>query len=395
MAIRNVAATAVLGLLFVSLVVIYLMIPQNTLVTFLSLLIMLVSLIVAQSRSWRDIGIMAVFAGLVSLVAAGLVGNAVFGGAGRIIVPLVWLVILFAMFTSSQRALLPVPRDRAILVVNRFTGTAHAAEGPIAPPLIPGVEQQLAVIPLYELSTDKRVDKINTRARHNIDGIEVHIHYQVKEASRALGGIPNRSQAQNQIAKDLNKDLREARLDVTFWEKLLNHQMELEVEDIVRSVIYNNVIAQNALEIYNKREELAEATKLQLSKLVHRWGIEIIDLEFDRIDVNPDVFKGINKAFVREDETLLEKIKAEREASHIRLVGEARTEAETKRITQMIQTLRETGADLSADDLRDIVIDAIRYTTEMNMESAFMRAIPEPAPAPKPAGDSKDNGSKK
>ena len=62
MAIKNVATSAVLGLLFVSLVAIYLLIPTNNLVLSLSVLIMLVSLIVAQSRGWREIGAMAVFA---------------------------------------------------------------------------------------------------------------------------------------------------------------------------------------------------------------------------------------------------------------------------------------------------------------------------------------------
>src|SRR5690349_18610650 len=110
MAIRSVASSAVLGLLFVSLLVVYLLLPSNGLVMFLAVLIMLVSLIVAQSQRWRDIGVMAAFAALVSLVAASLFGRNFFGGIGSIVVPVIWGLVLLAMFSWTQRNMLPVPR---------------------------------------------------------------------------------------------------------------------------------------------------------------------------------------------------------------------------------------------------------------------------------------------
>src|SRR6266508_2886203 len=242
MAIRKVAASAVLGLLFLSLLVIYLLLPLNRLVLFLAVLIMLVSLIVAQSQRWRDIGVMAVFAALVSVVAAALTGRNVFGSFGSVLVPILWALVLLGLFAWAQRNMLMVPRDRAILVVNRYTGSLHNVDGPIAPPLIPSIERRMAVIPLYELSQDVRVEKVNTK-RFNVDSIHVHIHYRVADATRALRGIPNRSQVQSQIAKGMSMDLRKARQDITFWEKLLGNQMALEVEDIVREVVIDAIRA--------------------------------------------------------------------------------------------------------------------------------------------------------
>lgn len=391
MAIRKVAASAVLGLLFVSLVAIYLLIPQNNLVTFLCILILLMGLLVAQSQRWRDIAIMTAFAAIVSLVAASLFGRARFGDFGAVIVTLVWAVILFALFTWAQRNVMPVPKDRAILIVNRYSGALHIAEGPIAPPLIPIVESKLAVIPLYELSEDAPIDKVNTK-RQNVDRIDVHIHYRVVDARRALGGIPNRSQAQNEIAKEMGKSLPEARLDTTFWEKLLSRQMKLEVDDIVREVVYDNVFAQNPIEVYMKREDLAEIVRERLSKPVHRWGVAIMNLEFERIDVSVDVIKAINKANIRLDQTEEKRLEAEREAMRIKLLGEAQAESEAIRVTQIVRALKASNVELSADELRDIVIDAIHAAAEINMETALGRPLLE---LPPPAADKKDNGAKK
>ena len=368
MAIKTVATSAVLGLLFASLVVIYLLIPTNGLVLFLSVLIMLVSLIVAQSRRWRDIGVMAVFSALVSLVAATLLGGALFNSAGRIIVPVVWALVLLGMFSWTQRNVLRVPSDRKILIANYYSGSVRIADGPISPPLTPGVEFKLAEIPMYSLNTDVRVEKINTRARHNVDAIELHAEYHVKDPQIILSGIPNRSQAEAEIAKSLNKPLDEARLDVVYWEKLLHRQMEEEMKDTVRALIFNNTTAQNVIEIYTNREALAEMMHERLSDAVRRWGIEVLALEIEKVEFNPEIAKGINKANVREDETLVEKIKAEREATRIRLTGAAQAEAEAMRVAEMVKALKESGVDLSPDALREIVIDAIHAAADASLE---------------------------
>jgi len=230
----------------------------------------------------------------------------------------------------------------------------------------------MAVIPLYELSQDVRVEKVNTK-RFNVDSIHVHIHYRVADATRALRGIPNRSQVQSQIAKGMSMDLRKARQDITFWEKLLGNQMALEVEDIVREVVYNNVFAQNPLEVYQRREDLAGLVHDRLSKLVSRWGVEIDALEFERIDVDPAVLQRLNKANIRLDNIEQKKSDAEGEAAWIERTGAAQAKAEAMRVAEMVQALKESGVDMTANDLREIVIDAIHASTEWGMEGELAR----------------------
>ena len=393
MAIRNAAASAVLRLLFLSLVVIYLLTPQNGLVTFLSILILVVSLVVAQSRRWHEIAIMAVFAAIVSLVAASLYGRARFGDIGGVVALLIWGGILILLFVWTQRNMRPVGKDRAVLIRNQYTGETYTISGAIAPPLMPFTEANVAEIPLYELTNDVQVEKINTK-RQNVDRIDVRIYYRVVDPLLALRGIPNRGKAQNDIAGKMNKRVSEARLEVTFWEQLLGQQMKLEVEDIVRDVIYDNVYAQNPLEVYTRREDLAELVRERLSELVRRWGVAVNSLDFERVDVNPDVMKSINKVNIREDETLLREIEAKREARRLELLVDAQVNSEAKRVKQLVTALQETGVDLSADDLREIVLDAIHASVDVNMETALMRPMLE-GPAPKPAAGAKDNVAKK
>src|SRR3954447_22284953 len=158
MSIKNTAISAVLALMFLSLLTIYLISAPSPLITFLSVLIMLVGLIMAQSSNWRDIGILAAVAVIVSMVAIALVSSPRLGWAGSLIALLLWGLILFALFSSARRSIVPLPRDRAILIRNTFNGQVHLADGPIAAPNMPFMEHVIAVIPLYELSTDVRVE---------------------------------------------------------------------------------------------------------------------------------------------------------------------------------------------------------------------------------------------
>jgi len=384
MATRNVAASTVLGLLFLSLLAIYLIVAPSGLVAFLAVLIMLVSLIVAQSGNWRDVGILAGFAAAISLIAVGLIANLRYGTLGTAVALLIWAVVLGMIVSWTQRNVIVVPTDRAILVRNRYTGGSYILAGDVAPPLTPGIEMRISEIPLYELATDARVEKINTK-RQNIDAIDLNIHYRVTNPKQALTGIPNRSEAQSTIAKDMGKKIEEARLDVAFWENLLNSQMKAEVDDIVRAVIFDNAFAQNPLEVAAKRTDLSDTVCEQLRKHVSRWGVDLIDLEIERVEINPDVMKSINKANIRIDTTEEKRLEAEREATRVALVGGAQAGVEATRVTKIVEVLQSSGIDLSTDDLRRIVTDAIHAAAEANLESILLRPPPESPPA-KPAG---------
>ena len=166
-------------------------------------------------------------------------------------------------------------------------------------PNIPVMERVVAVIPLYELSSDIRVEKINTQ-RQNVDAVDILIRYKVKDPYSTLTGIPNLGQALDIVAKEMNQNLEEARLQVTFWENLLNRQMKIDTDDVVLEVIFDNRFAQNPLEVFSKRQDLEQTVIDRLRRLVSRWGVELIELRFERVEFNPEVAKAINKAEGRE-----------------------------------------------------------------------------------------------
>jgi regulator of protease activity HflC (stomatin/prohibitin superfamily) len=378
MSIKNTAVSVILGLMFLSLLTIYMITAPSPLITFLSVLIMLVGLIMAQSNSWRDIGILAAISVIVSMVAIALVASARLGSVGTLIALLLWGLLLFALFSSARRTIVLLPRDRAILIRNLFTGQVHLADGPIMASSLPIVERVVATIPLYTLSADVNVEKVNTK-RMNVDLIDVQVRYKLKDPQRALGGIPNLSQAQKEVAKDLGKDISDARLDVIFWEQLLNRQMRLDIDDIVREVIYDNVFAQNPVEVQGRRADLIETVRDQLKHRINYWGGEIIALNIDRIEVSSEVRKTIMKAAGRLDETELKEIEAQRDATRIRHVLGAEVEAEAERVRAIVTALRESGVEITPD----LIVKAITATSDWQMEGDFSLLAQQPPSAEK------------
>lgn len=372
MSIKNAAISAVLGLMFLSLLTIYTISLPSPLITFLSVLIMLVGLIMAQSRNWRDILILAAVSVIVSMVAVGLVASARLGRAGTLLVLLLWAGLLFAMVASARRTLVPLPRDRAILIRNVFTGQVHLADGPIVAPSLPIMESVVAYIPLYTLSTNAVVEKVNTK-RMNVDLIDVQVRYRVKEPQRALGGIPNLSQAQREVAKD--KDVSAARLDVMFWEQLLNRRMQHDIEDVVREVIYDNGFAQNPIEVQSSRLDLTEAIGDALKDRVRQWGGDILALNLDRVEINPEVRKAINKMAGRLEETEVKELEAKRDAYRIREVLGAEVEIEAARVRAIIDALQSANIPIDAE-----VLKALTVTSDWQMEGDFSMLTQQPPP---------------
>ena len=377
MSIKNTAVSSILGLMFLSLLVIYLISAPSMLITFLSVLIMLVGLIMAQSSSWRDIGILAAVAVIISMVAVALVASARLGSVGIVIALVLWGLLLWTLFSSARRSIMPLPRDRAILIRNLVTGQVHRADGPIVGPNVPFMERLVAVVPLYELFSDVRVEKINTQ-RQNIDAVDIHIRYKVKEPHNTLAGIPNLSQALEIVAKEMNQNLDEARLQVTFWENLLDRQMKIDTDDVVLEVAFDNRFAQNPIEFFSKRQDLEQTVIDRLRWLVSRWGVELIHLRFERVEFNPEVAKSINKAGIREEETLQKKIEAERDATRIDLILGAEVKAEAERVKAIIAALKDSGVEITPD----LIVKAITATSDWQMEGDFSLLTQQPSPLP-------------
>ncbi len=78
---------------------------------------------------------------------------------------------------------------------------------------------------------------------------------------------------------------------------------------------------------------------------------------------------------MREDETQLKLIEAQREATRIELTGKAQAEVEAVRVMAMVRALQESGVELSPEALREIVVEAIHAATEASFESMAIRPM--------------------
>lgn len=369
---RYAAASLALGLMFVSLVVIYLSVPQNDTVTLLCVIIMAVSLLITLNGTWNEIGMMAAFAALTSLMASYFLGRDVLGDTGSVLFPLLWIGVLLYIFRWISRHTVVVPEDHAIMVARFYSGSLYRLQPPLAPPLIPLLERRVATIPLYELSHDVKVAKINTGGSHSIDEVEVHLRYRVKNPEFALANIPNRGQIQNEVAREMGRDLEQARLDVAFWEKLLARQLTHEVDDIVREVIFAET--KSATDAYQKRLHISREVFRRLNELTQRWGVIVSRVDIDYFSVPEDRFRSPDP-----DGPVKQEVKRILETS------KAEAQAEAERIRQIVRVLREEGIEIAPEIIGALLIP--EWTGEI--EPLL------PPPAAKPLSDGPGNGGAK
>lgn len=369
---RYAAASLALGLMFVSLVVIYLSVPQNDTVTLLCVIIMAVSLLITLNGTWNEIGMMAAFAALTSLMASYFLGRDVLGDTGSILFPLLWIGVLLYIFRWISRHTVVVPEDHAIMVARFYSGSLYRLQPPLAPPLIPLLERRVATIPLYELSHDVKVAKINTGGSHSIDEVEVHLRYRVKNPEFALANIPNRGQIQNEVAREMGRDLEQARLDVAFWEKLLARQLTHEVDDIVREVIFAET--KSATDAYQKRLHISREVFRRLNELTQRWGVIVSRVDIDYFSVPEDRFRSPDP-----DGPVKQEVKRILETS------KAEAQAEAERIRHIVRVLREEGIEIAPEIIGALLIP--EWTGEI--EPLL------PPPASKPSSDRPENGGAK
>jgi hypothetical protein len=367
MTIKNAAVSTVLGLMFLSLLTIFMTSPPSPLITFLSVLIMLVGLIMGQSQSWRDITILASVSVIASIVAVALVASARFGMVGTLIAVLVWSLFLSALFSSARRSVIPLPHDKAILIENTFTGFVRLADGPIAAPNMPFVERIIAIIPLYELDEDVTIANVNASAPHNVDEIKMRITYKVLDPLVAAQGLPKRTQAQEDLAKQMSLGIGEALRSTAFWERLLGAEMQHEAEEVTRAIFHQNTFAQNAIEIYRSRLDLAEEIRERLNQQVRRWGARVQLLQIDSVKFDRELLRSINRKTVLENETELKEIEAKRDATRIDLVLGAEVNVEAKRVMAIIQALRNAGVEITPE----LVVQAIRATSDWQMQGDY------------------------
>jgi regulator of protease activity HflC (stomatin/prohibitin superfamily) len=388
MAMKNTAASAILALMFASLLVIYVVVPQNDLVTFLSVVIMAIGLVIAFVGERDEIMMMAGLAGLISLAAAFFSGQAIFGNIGGVIATVAWGLALIGIARRASADTVVIPEDHAFMVAPFLSSQAFPISSSIPLTSLPFLDRHVATIPTYELTKDIQVKKVNTRSNDDVEMIEVHTRYQVTTPSQTLRGIPNRGQNQSEVAREMGLSLDRARLNVAFWEKLLAKQMSEEVDDIVRKVLFKKGSVSNIVEAYNERDDLSRAVKRELQELVGRWGVTVQEIALDYYIIDREAVKRIKggpNAVDQEIEREKKKRKgeAEAEAMRIELAGRATNE----RIRQLIELLRTSHPDMKPEQIAEIVSSVLLSDAlEDDGESDKLLSGPSPVGLLSPPG---------
>jgi regulator of protease activity HflC (stomatin/prohibitin superfamily) len=231
-------------------------------------------------------------------------------------------------------------------------------------------------VPLYDLYEEVSVKDINTKATHNIDEIRTNIRYYVSDPRLAVTGIPDRAQAEEEIAKDLKQELREARLAPVFWEKLLGSQLSRDAAEIIRTVVFNGQYT--APQAYDRREEVQQDIFERLQSRVESWGILIRRVDLEYVKVDGERFKALNWEPMLERESYVKQIESERDALRIRNVLSAEVDAESRRVTEIIKALRDSGVDITPD----LIVRAITATSDWQVEGDFSLLTQQAPPPP-------------
>jgi hypothetical protein len=385
------ANTYVLGLLLASLLAIYLVSGASFNITVLGVILLAFGLYIAVDGDWNELVVLAALSALVSLIAVFLVARARLGTIGAVILPLVWAIMLFFLGRWMLRGIRPVPRvevdpEYPAYVITRG-GDRRLYSAP--PPLvIPFFQRIVAVIPRKTLIEEINVDDVNVVPGHNVDRITVHVRYKIVDPLEAY--VHASQTTLDEAARKTGKSLEEARLDVTFWERLFeDHLLKLDVAKAVREVAFQQGTGAHIL--YRDRVSLAEQVLERLNELVDEWGAKVEIVEMDAFKVDGERFRNADPERRRTIEFAEAEHNAKMEAERLRRVLGSEVEAEAQRVRAIIEALRQSEVEITPD----VVIRAIRAASDWTMDGEYSLqptaapiSIPPPPPKP-PAGDKK------
>jgi hypothetical protein len=380
--IKERANTIVLLLLFVSLLAIYLVAGPSYTVTVLGVILLTLGLYISVDGDWGDLAVLAVFAALVSLVAAYIVALARFGPIGAVLIPLVWAIVLFWLARRIVRGIRPVPLDAespAILISRGADRRPYVAPPPLVIPLLQPI---VAIIPRKVMVEEVDVERLNTQGFHDIPKVAVHVRYWIEDPVEAY--VHASQTTLDEAARKMNKSLTAARLDVTFWERLFeDHLLKIDIVKAARETVFQE--AGGSVEHYRNREKLQRLVQERLNLLVDAWGAKIGLVELDYIEIDGERVRNAFRDSSREKELIEAEHQAKMEANRLRQVLGSEVDAEAARVKAIIEALRQAEVEITPD----VVIRAIRAASDWVMEAEYSlqpttAPISLPPPAPKP-----------
>ncbi len=375
---RSFIAAALSGMLFASLAAIYLLQP-NLLLLGLIVFILFIGIVIAFSGTARELFMLGVFVMLISSMAVFLYARQSLNEVAASLVAILWAFAFYAIVRVLLQSTLFVPAN-TLLIAKRLSGLEFRVGTARVWRPLPLFERALAMMPLYNLTTDVPVNDIETKAIQTVKHVLVNVVYKINRdmPMKVYSGpdYPNRISFANEVAQSLKMDRFKAMQDQRFWEELLHKYMHPITDGVLRDVVYAET--QRAIDTSTDRERLLDLTREKLQEAVQPLGLEIVGVSFDRIEQEERrlrVYKRQNKINADTEDARLE---AERAATRARLVGEAEADVRVYAIIEWIKALQDQEVDLSIDDKQALIRNALKELNELGRPSRLQVEVGTP-----------------
>ncbi|GIV97786.1 MAG: hypothetical protein KatS3mg057_2443 [Herpetosiphonaceae bacterium] len=255
-------ATLLLSVMLIGLLFIYLVSPPETqqTVAIVSVLILAFGMFLGYAGDPRQredaLRILAIMTGVITIISAALVGNAIFKNpAAAFCLPILLILVVAGGFYLYLRRAVHV-EDGDILVVDRRVGGGnYALPAGIYRPLIPGIEEAAAMLPSYELTTTVEVEQVDTHLLFKPELITLFVRYRIRELTaiereelqqafeealqRAKGGERSREAVLERLlrrSRDLNRS--QMQIERQEWEKHLVGDAPMSQEELADRRVY-------------------------------------------------------------------------------------------------------------------------------------------------------------
>lgn len=367
-------------LLFISVIVISFLTTPDII---LRIVLFLVFVAGAALMFVRDDAGFAMMGGLMLVMS---VGAAILGGltwigvTGAIILPLIWISLIFSLWSLVWRTTTYVRNHTILLTRSPYRSHPFIYKGPAEISPLRRLllsEQPYAMIPVYELVSHVHVETINTRGLQNIMGITVEIRYRIDAAKdtdlpTVIQSFLNQAQG---LEREFNLRLDQAMLRTDFWERLLDNKLHEACDSLLRSIVYEHI--NQAVDASDCRQLLAERLRQTLQERIDGWeiNVEITDLVLPSIKLDPEQIKRKFHNKIKENQDT-----AKMEATKIYLTGIAHAKIQAHAIKKWIIAIQQSGVDLSPQEIEQVVFHALEKLQEKErLEKMHTNSAPKPS----------------
>lgn len=381
---RRIIPSFLLFLLLLFLIPIYVVAPTGE-VAGLAVLLLGLGLFLGFGNQPHGLSILMVLSAVVALIGTFFLGQRVANETGAYCAVVLLLVAVTTVGAVLWRRATVVERGQ-ILVVNQLPENRVLIfnEG-VHRPLTPSFERKIAVLPGYELVQEQEIRLLNTESMFNVDRIDVLMRYRVQSPRDVVFNLPNRETSLEALQRERGTPETHGEM-VALWTDVISRQICQEVEEEARGVVASVV---GPVDVFRQRNALADRVKGRLQSSVKRWGIELLDLRFLEVLVDPARVMAAN----RDKSIEREKQDAERNATmhayEIEKVGNAQAKVTAQMVLEMVRALREEAPEIHPEDIERIVTTAMQRTTDTQQLSGFFRQLAQapgnPSSASSPA----------